>query len=291
MDAQRTRVSRRLRSVLEHMHAPAAAQVEEEPVPDYALQFKDLPEDVEDMAELIRTDGFIRFPSAITPEHADQLVASIFALKPEQRWNDGFPADGPDAKYGPHLVGTELEGTHVLGDYHLKNMWNRHVDFLNLVDRYPVCDTVEAVMGGDAHIIGLTGWVTGPGRADQGLHLDYLPLEVPEDILRSGRVVVPVMIMTAHYYLDDVDEELGPTVSASSSLCVSFQPPELLLLHRNSSQEATWPAVGRRRRRASLTATTAFPPSPSWRARATASCSAQMFGTADPRTRRIARGT
>ena len=211
MDAQRTRVSRRLRSVLEHVHAPAAAQVEEEPVPDYALQFKDLPEDVEDMAELIRTDGFIRFPSAITPEHADQLVANIFALKPEQRWNDGFPADGPDAKYGPHLVGTELEGTHVLGDYHLKNMWNRHVDFLNLVDRYPVCDTVEAVMGADAHIIGLTGWVTGPGRADQGLHLDYLPLEVPEDILRSGRVVVPVMIMTAHYYLDDVDEELGPT--------------------------------------------------------------------------------
>ena len=30
-----------------------------------------------------------------------------------------------------------------------------------------VIDTVEAVMGGDAHIIGLTGWVTGPGRKDQ----------------------------------------------------------------------------------------------------------------------------
>ena len=47
----------------------------------------------------------------------------------------------------PHLVGTELEGTHIKGDYHLKNMWNRHTDFLNMVDLYPVIDTVEAVMG------------------------------------------------------------------------------------------------------------------------------------------------
>ena len=42
--------------------------------------------------------------------------------------------------------------------------------------------------GKDAHIIGQTGWVTNPGRADQGLHLDYLPLEVPEDVLLSGQV-------------------------------------------------------------------------------------------------------
>eukprot|EP01044_Picomonas_judraskeda_P005510 COSAG03_NODE_522_length_7202_cov_16.938336_2_plen_51_part_00 len=33
----------------------------------------------------------------------------------------------------------------------------------------------------------------------QGLHLDYLPLEIPEDILVEGRVKMPVMIMTAHY--------------------------------------------------------------------------------------------
>jgi hypothetical protein len=92
---------------------------------DYALTFKPLPLSVDEMAELIRTDGFIRFPAAITPEHCDQMVriseairwisrgfwadfrpekmaqiANIFAIQPEKRWNDGFPALGPDAEFG-----------------------------------------------------------------------------------------------------------------------------------------------------------------------------------------------
>ena len=199
--------------------APTAAAV-----PDYALAFKDLPVDVADMAELIRTDGFVRFPAQITPEHCDRLVANIFGIQPEKRWNDGFPAPGPDAQYAPHLAGTGLEGTHVKGDYHLKNMWNRHEDFLNMTDLYPVCDVVEAVLGDEAHLIGQTGWVTCPGRKDQGLHLDYLPLEVPEEILISGAVTMPVMIMTAHYYLDDVDEELGPTKFIPNSHMAGRRP-------------------------------------------------------------------
>jgi len=204
---------RRLQHVLSCTagHAAATAAEVQEEVPDYALSFKPLPDTTEEMADLIRTDGFIRFPSQITPEHCDQLVANIFSLQPEARWNDGFPQKGPDTEYVPHLVGTPHEGTHAKGDYHLKNMWNRHVDFLNLVDQAPVIDTVEAVMGAESHIIGLTGWVTCPGRPDQTLHNDYLPLEIPEDILVEGRVTMPVMIMTAHYYLNDVDEELGPT--------------------------------------------------------------------------------
>ena len=52
---------------------------------DYALSFKPLPDTVEAMAELIRTDGFIRFPAALEPDHCDQLVANIFSLQPEKR--------------------------------------------------------------------------------------------------------------------------------------------------------------------------------------------------------------
>ena len=131
---------------------------------DYALSFMPLPDTVEEMAELIRTDGFIRFPSQLKPDHCDQLVADIFSLQPEKRWNDGFPAPGSDQEEMSHLIGTPHEGVHIKGDYHLKNMWNRHVNFLSLVDQPNVIDTVEAVMGADAHIIGLTGWVTGPGE-------------------------------------------------------------------------------------------------------------------------------
>eukprot|EP01046_Picozoa_sp_COSAG06_P031671 COSAG06_NODE_3102_length_5858_cov_6.861087_4_plen_210_part_00 len=154
---------RRLQHVLSCTagHAAATSAEVQEEVPDYALSFKPLPDTTEEMADLIRTDGFIRFPSQITPEHCDQLVANIFSLQPEARWNDGFPQKGPDTEYVPHLVGTPHEGTHAKGDYHLKNMWNRHADFLNLVDQAPVIDTVEAVMGAESHIIGLTGYEYG----------------------------------------------------------------------------------------------------------------------------------
>lgn len=186
------------------------------------------------MADLIRTDGFIRFPSQLSPEHCDQLISDIFSLQPEKRWNDGFPAPGPDQKTTPHLTGTAREGVHVTGDYHLKNMWNRHVDFLQLVDQPNVIDTVEAVMGADAHIIGLTGWVTGPGRPDQTLHTDYLPLEIPEDILLEGRVTMPVMIMTAHYCASQA------RISSFVRPCTYFSPSHCCATNR----------LGRCRRRA-----------------------------------------
>ena len=66
-------------------------------------------------------------------------------------------------------------------------------------------------MGNDCHVIGMTGWITGPGRTDQALHADYQPLEVAEELLVSKRVQIPVFVSTAHYYLDDTTEELGPT--------------------------------------------------------------------------------
>ena len=48
--------------------------------------------------------------------------------------------------------------------------------------------------------------------------------EVPEEILTSGAVTMPVMIMTAHYYLDDVDEELGPTKFIPNSHMAGRRP-------------------------------------------------------------------
>ena len=44
-----------------------------------------------------------------------------------------------------------------------------------------------------------------------GLHIDWLPIPLPTDILEDTRVKVPIFISTAHYYLDDLYEDLGPT--------------------------------------------------------------------------------
>ena len=54
-------------------------------------------------------------------------------------------------------------------------------------------------------------WITGPGRPDQGLHTDWLPISLPADVRSDPRVKVPIFITTAHYYLNDMYEALGPT--------------------------------------------------------------------------------
>jgi ectoine hydroxylase-related dioxygenase (phytanoyl-CoA dioxygenase family) len=43
-----------------------------------------------------------------------------------------------------------------------------------------------------------------------GLHLDYLPMELPAKGL-PGTFRVPMFLCTAHYYLSDITEDLCPT--------------------------------------------------------------------------------
>ena len=63
----------------------------------------------------------------------------------------------------------------------------------------------------DCHVIGMTAWVTGPGRPDQSLHIDCKLISLPDDITADPRVRIPIFITTAHFYLNDMYEELGPT--------------------------------------------------------------------------------
>ena len=82
---------------------------------------------------------------------------------------------------------------------------------MEYLDQPGVIEIAEALHGDDCHVIGMTAWLTGPGRPDQTLHTDWLPISLPEDVLADPRVKVPVFITTAHFYLDDLYEELGPT--------------------------------------------------------------------------------
>ena len=54
-------------------------------------------------------------------------------------------------------------------------------------------------------------WAVGPGRPDQQLHSDWLPVSMPEKLRTDPRLQLPIYITTAHFYLDDMTEELGPT--------------------------------------------------------------------------------
>ena len=93
----------------------------------------------------------------------------------------------------------------------INNAFNRDPIFLPYVDRPGVIEIAEAIHGNDCHIIGMTAWMTGPGRPDQQLHADWQPITLPAEVMSHSGVRIPIYISTAHFYLDDLDEALGPT--------------------------------------------------------------------------------
>ena len=147
-----------------------------------------------------RGRGYVYFPGVLDATEISELRAAIDRLEARQ---ESFDRDGSENGYA---------------EKHIKCVFNRDAHFLQFIDRPGVSEVAEAVLTHQAgrkliecHIIGMTAWVTGPGRPDQDLHVDWMPFPLPEDVAADPRVQVPVMIATAHYYLDDLHEELGPT--------------------------------------------------------------------------------
>jgi hypothetical protein len=77
-----------------------------------------------------------------------------------------------------------------------------------------------AVLGEDCHLIQMTQWNTG-GREEQGMHTDWKPIHLPADVAADPRVHIPALIVTAHFYLDDIYAawcSRRTTISRDSSL-------------------------------------------------------------------------
>ncbi|MYA60454.1 MAG: phytanoyl-CoA dioxygenase family protein [Chloroflexi bacterium] len=162
-------------------------------------------ETVEELAEAVRRDGFAYMPGVLSPAEVAELRRRIDSVEPNPRANDRreqSPRRGIDPSSG--------EATTFYQQV-VNMLFNRSAYFLPFLDRSPVAEVADAVMGDDCHCISMTGWVTGPGRLDQDFHSDYQPIELPSDVMADPRVEIPVFTATAHYYLDDLDNALGPT--------------------------------------------------------------------------------
>ena len=150
---------------------------------------------LEDQVVALERDGYVFFPHMLSKEEIRTLRGSMGRLE----------ADA--AQYDRHTDPDE----HGFMNKSINNVFNRDPVFLPYLDRPGVIEVTEAVLGEDAHVIGMTAWLTGPGRPEQGIHVDWQPLTLPEDIMADPRVRIPVYITTAHFYLDDIYEALGPT--------------------------------------------------------------------------------
>ena len=151
--------------------------------------------DLASQVEAVEQDGYVYLPAVLDASQTAKLRAHMGRLQPNPESFDR---------------GLEPERDGFI-NRHVNNAFNRDPYFVQFLDYPGVIEIAEALHGPGCHAIGMTSWITGPGRPDQTLHADWQPLELPEDVMADPRVRIPVYISTAHFYLDDLTEELGPT--------------------------------------------------------------------------------
>lgn len=94
---------------------------------------------------------------------------------------------------------------------HYKCVFNRDPLWLPFLDLPGVIEPMEAMLGEDCHVIGQTAWRCHPGFIGAEMHLDYLPMALPETVLADPAFELPIFVCTAQLYLSDIDEALCPT--------------------------------------------------------------------------------
>lgn len=153
---------------------------------------------LEEQVESLERDGFAYFPGYLSQDEVRMLREAMddTPTQPEYFDRDSTGEEGEKPGFREKV---------------LNNAFNRNELFFSYLDKPGVIELEEAVHGADCHVIGMTGWVTGPGRPSQNLHVDWLPVELPAHVFDDPSVRLPVFITTAHFYLNDLYPELGPT--------------------------------------------------------------------------------
>jgi hypothetical protein len=153
------------------------------------------PVNIEAAIEAMYTDGYVIFPSVLNAEEVQLLRNRIDAMGSQN-----------DEDY---VVPGWCYNKQIPSNFHQNPV------YLEYIDRPGIIDVAEAVLssrdGGLCHVTFGSSWVTGAGRA-MGIHVDYLPVSLPEALHNDPSIRIPIFMATAHYYLDDMEPELGPTL-------------------------------------------------------------------------------
>ena len=134
-------------------------------------------------------DGYCIFPGVLSQAEVQAFRDKIDA------------SGGPDEQY---------EVAKWCFNKQLASPYQTDQEMLQYIDKRDVMAVCDSIFGPNFHVIGGSLWVTGQGRG-MGIHLDYLPFPLPEDVTHDPRITIPIFMATAHYYLDDLTLDLGPT--------------------------------------------------------------------------------
>ena len=138
--------------------------------------------------EMFKANGCLLLENVISSKLIADAVEEINALE-----CIGFDHSGDDFK-------------------HIKCIFNRSPFYLQFLNQPRLMPIIYNALGLDCHIIGMTGWRSDTGWGKKYLHTDNILLNnIPEELLKSGQVVVPPHIITAHFYLNDITIDCCPT--------------------------------------------------------------------------------
>lgn len=171
----------------------------------YDIQYH---ESVEDSIERMDNDGFVVFRNLLDADGVKRL----------RQLMDEIGGPNEDFKNRGHYGKTsdaDMEAGSI--NKHIGCPFAINPDFLDYIDMEPAIDIIRAIHGPGTHATGGSVWITGPGRYPMGLHVDYQPFGLPEDIAKDPRVKIPIMSSTLHFYLNDMYQELGPTLLVPGS--------------------------------------------------------------------------
>jgi len=151
-------------------------------------------------------DGFVVARGVLAPDEIEAMRAQVVGA-----------FDGPDPAGSDSTIIRH-------------QMFRKGAIFEELIDRSPVIDFVEAVLGNNCHLISENAIYTRPGQGIDSWHIDEaVHFPRPADVPLDPRIDVPCFVVQALYYLVDVDEAIGPTQFVPGSQRSGRKPdPELV---------------------------------------------------------------
>lgn len=168
--------------------------------------------------ERFHRDGYVVIESALTPEECDVVHAEIDQAMAE------YPAPWRTRWMRPQ-------------------MYLRGPVFERLLDHAPIFDIADRLLrvergdkrtlGGEdmwegCHVLNVTSTVSREHDEGDFWHIDdYLLMPRPRDVPWDDRIPFPVFIVSALYYLSDVDADMGPTVVIPGSHKAGYRPDPL----------------------------------------------------------------
>ena len=109
--------------------------------------------DLASQVNAVEQDGYVYLPGVLDEDQTAELRAHMDRLQPNPESFD-------------RGLQPERDG---FINRHVNNAFNRDPHFVQFLDYPGVIEIAEALHGANCHVIGMTSWITGPGRPESAV--------------------------------------------------------------------------------------------------------------------------